>query len=107
MNSSIQRSDDTGDFKVINESFVMPSDVYEALRKLSGKTYCLPIIYKRQVEDSSTSNIPNPDYVPAPFRALMGTSWNGDWYEWIETDPTAPMITPQFRNPPENNSPQQ
>ena len=66
MNSTIQRNDDTGDFKVV----------------------------------------PNPEYVPAPYKAAMATFYKGEWHEWIETDPTAPMIPPQFRNT-ENNSPPQ
>jgi len=30
----------------------------------------------------------------APFRALRGMLW----YEWVETDPDAPMVPPEFRN---------
>ena len=35
---------------------------------------------------------------PAPFRALRGMLWNGQWYEWVETDPNAPMVPPEFRD---------
>jgi len=49
------------------------------------------------MEDAGDVNVVNPDYVKAPYKAKVGAMWEGQWYTWEETDPTAPLIPPQFR----------